>query len=605
MSTAPCPPRCAVPRSSSASSATAASPSPTWRATTRSRRSRCTAISRSWHSRGWSSACTAGRARWASTAGVPAIPTAWVQRAGQSREAKAAIAAHAVRYVDAGATIFLDASSTALAVARRLVEDPPNEITLVTNSPAIAYEVQAEALHVIVCPGELDQHMRMLAGRWTVEFLAELNFAVAFVSAAGRDARPGPDDRAPPARRRHQRRARERRAQRRADRRDRSSGARRCCRSRARRSSTRSSPMPGCRPTAARAVPGRRRAARDRQPRGEPMSRPVTLFTGQWADLPLSELAAKCGGVGLRRARARLLGRPLRRRARPSATPATRPGSASCSSSTGSASGRSATTSSARPSATRSTSATRACCRPRSGATATPRACAGAPPSYMKDTARAAAQLGVEVVTGFTGSPIWHLLYSFPPNDWSVVEAGYEEFAERWGPIIDVFESEGVRFALEVHPTEIAYDFVTTRKALDAIGDRDGFGINFDPSHFEHQFLDSAAFIAEFGAEDLPRAHQGLQAAARRPLVDPRRPPRLRPARARLGLRLAGPRRRRLRGDDPRAQPRSATTGRCRSSGRTRAWTATGARRTRSRSCAGPTSRRPRSRSTRRSRRRR
>jgi sugar phosphate isomerase/epimerase len=117
----------------------------------------------------------------------------------------------------------------------------------------------------------------------------------------------------------------------------------------------------------------------------------------------------------------------------------------------------------------------------------------------MKDTARAAAQLGVEVVTGFTGSPIWHLLYSFPPNDWSVIERGYEEFAERWGPIIDVFESEGVRFALEVHPTEIAYDFPTTRKALAAIGDRDGFGINFDPSHFEHQFLDSAAYITEFG----------------------------------------------------------------------------------------------------------
>jgi sugar phosphate isomerase/epimerase len=117
----------------------------------------------------------------------------------------------------------------------------------------------------------------------------------------------------------------------------------------------------------------------------------------------------------------------------------------------------------------------------------------------MKDTARAAAQLGVEVVTGFTGSPIWHLLYSFPPNDFSVVEAGYQEFAERWGPIIDVFDAEGVKFALEVHPTEIAYDFPTTRKTLDAIGHRDGFGINFDPSHFEHQFLDSSAFITEFG----------------------------------------------------------------------------------------------------------
>jgi sugar phosphate isomerase/epimerase len=116
----------------------------------------------------------------------------------------------------------------------------------------------------------------------------------------------------------------------------------------------------------------------------------------------------------------------------------------------------------------------------------------------LKDTARAAARLGVTTVTGFTGSPIWHLLYSFPPNDFAVVERGYEEFAERFSPIIDVFDAEGVKFALEVHPTEIAYDFVTTRKTLDALDNREGFGINFDPSHFEHQFLDSAAFVTEF-----------------------------------------------------------------------------------------------------------
>ena len=116
----------------------------------------------------------------------------------------------------------------------------------------------------------------------------------------------------------------------------------------------------------------------------------------------------------------------------------------------------------------------------------------------MKDTARTAAAFGVTVVNGFTGSPVWHLLYSFPPNDFDAIEHGYDEFAERWGPIIDVFDEEGVRFALEVHPTEIAYDFVTTRKALEAIGRRPGFGINLDPSHFAHQFLDTAAFAIEF-----------------------------------------------------------------------------------------------------------
>jgi sugar phosphate isomerase/epimerase len=116
----------------------------------------------------------------------------------------------------------------------------------------------------------------------------------------------------------------------------------------------------------------------------------------------------------------------------------------------------------------------------------------------MKDTARAAAAFGVQVVTGFTGSSIWHQLYSFPPNDFAAIERGYEDFAERWAPIIDVFDAEGVRFALEVHPTEIAYDLVTTRKALDAIGRRPGFGINLDPSHFIPQLVDPVPFAMEF-----------------------------------------------------------------------------------------------------------
>jgi sugar phosphate isomerase/epimerase len=124
----------------------------------------------------------------------------------------------------------------------------------------------------------------------------------------------------------------------------------------------------------------------------------------------------------------------------------------------------------------------------------------------VMDTARAAARFGVRQVNGFTGSSVWHMLYSFPPNDWEAIEAGYADFAERWNPIVDVFDGEGVRFGLEVHPTEIAYDFATTRRALDAVGHREGFGINFDPSHLAHQFLDSAAFLEEF-AERIYHVH--------------------------------------------------------------------------------------------------
>src|SRR5581483_5425470 len=51
----------------------------------------------------------------------------------------------------------------------------------------------------------------------------------------------------------------------------------------------------------------------------------------------------------------------------------------------------------------------------------------------MKDTARAAARLGVTQVNGFTGSSVWHLIYSFPPNDLTEIDRAYEDFADRAG----------------------------------------------------------------------------------------------------------------------------------------------------------------------------
>ncbi|MEV6521204.1 sugar phosphate isomerase/epimerase family protein [Longispora sp. NPDC051575] len=116
----------------------------------------------------------------------------------------------------------------------------------------------------------------------------------------------------------------------------------------------------------------------------------------------------------------------------------------------------------------------------------------------MKDTARAAALLGVDTVVGFTGSSIWHLLAMFPPVPESTLDAGYADFAARWHPILDVFDEVGVRFAHEVHPGEIAYDYWTTRRTLDAIGNRPAFGLNWDPSHMVWQDLDPVAFILDF-----------------------------------------------------------------------------------------------------------
>ena len=116
----------------------------------------------------------------------------------------------------------------------------------------------------------------------------------------------------------------------------------------------------------------------------------------------------------------------------------------------------------------------------------------------MIDTARAAKKLGVKVVNGFTGSSIWHLLYSFPPVSDAMIEAGYRDLADRWNPIMDEFGKLGLKFGLEVHPTEIAFDIYSTEMALKAMNHRPEFGFNFDPSHLLWQFVDPVAFIRAF-----------------------------------------------------------------------------------------------------------
>jgi sugar phosphate isomerase/epimerase len=227
------------------------------------------------------------------------------------------------------------------------------------------------------------------------------------------------------------------------------------------------------------------------------MPRPVTLFTGQWADLPLEELARMAGDWGFDglelacwgdhfevdraladegycRSRQEIL---ERNHLNVLALGAHLVGQAVCD---------------------RIDERHRAILPPEIYGDGEQEGVRSRAAARLQDTARAAARLGVRHVNGFTGSSIWHLLYSFPPNDFAEIERAYEEFAERFDPIMDVFDQEGVTFGLEVHPTEIAYDFVTTRKTLDAIGNREAFGLNLDPSHFAPQHLDPAQFALEF-----------------------------------------------------------------------------------------------------------
>ena len=104
------------------------------------------------------------------------------------------------------------------------------------------------------------------------------------------------------------------------------------------------------------------------------------------------------------------------------------------------------------------------------------------------------------VVNGFTGSSIWHAIYGFPPTPQEYWDRGFRDFGQRWGPILEAFEQAGVNFALEVHPTEIAFDIATAERAVTAVKGHKRFGFNYDPSHLGYQGVDYVEFIRKFGS---------------------------------------------------------------------------------------------------------
>ncbi|MDD8026127.1 MAG: sugar phosphate isomerase/epimerase [Acidobacteriota bacterium] len=116
----------------------------------------------------------------------------------------------------------------------------------------------------------------------------------------------------------------------------------------------------------------------------------------------------------------------------------------------------------------------------------------------MKATAKAAAAMGCRVITGFMGSPIWKAWYSFPSASDEMIEGGFDKIRDLWAPILDEFDAQKVQFALEVHPTEIAFDLYTAERLLAKFGRRPALGFNFDPSHLQWQGLAPHLFIRQF-----------------------------------------------------------------------------------------------------------
>ncbi len=227
------------------------------------------------------------------------------------------------------------------------------------------------------------------------------------------------------------------------------------------------------------------------------MARPVTLFTGQWADLPLEELAKKASSWGFdglelacwgdhfdvdkaledekycQKKRALLKKHGLE----VYAISAHLVGQAICD---------------------RIDSRHKAILPEDVWGDGEPEGVRKRAAQKLIDTAKAAKKLGVKIVNGFTGSSIWHLLYSFPPASPKMIQAGYRDFAKRFIPILNSFRAKGIKFALEVHPTEIAFDIATAQRALEAVKNHPSFGFNYDPSHLGYQGVDYVKFIRTF-----------------------------------------------------------------------------------------------------------
>jgi len=227
------------------------------------------------------------------------------------------------------------------------------------------------------------------------------------------------------------------------------------------------------------------------------MTRPITLFTGQWADLPLEEVAERAAGWGYDGLELACWGDHLdpwrwddddyvqgkldlleRHGLKLYAISNHLKGQAVCDD----------------PIDQRH----RDMLPPRIWGDGEPEGVRQRAAEEMQHTARLAAKLGVDTVIGFTGSAIWKYIAMFPPVSQQLIDAGYQDFADRWNPILDVFDEVGVRFAHEVHPSEIAYDYWSTRRALEAIGHREAFGLNWDPSHMIWQGIDPVGFLWDF-----------------------------------------------------------------------------------------------------------
>ncbi|PYE85219.1 DeoR/GlpR family DNA-binding transcription regulator [Phyllobacterium leguminum] len=116
-------------------------------------------------------------------------PTApFAERAVDQPERKGALARAAVRFIEPGMLVFLDASSANLAIAREI--SSLSGVTVVTNAPPIA-SVLMEAVDVILIGGAVDRRVGGALGSRALGDAERLRPDLCILGACGVDAEAG------------------------------------------------------------------------------------------------------------------------------------------------------------------------------------------------------------------------------------------------------------------------------------------------------------------------------------------------------------------------------------------------------------------------------
>lgn len=105
------------------------------------------------------------------------------ERLRENNRGKSSIADKAVQLIQPHSTVFLDASTTNLMLARKM---PDLELNIFTTGPNIALELcRLKNSSISLCGGTINRKSMALSGQNTQEMLEKINIDLAFVGVSG------------------------------------------------------------------------------------------------------------------------------------------------------------------------------------------------------------------------------------------------------------------------------------------------------------------------------------------------------------------------------------------------------------------------------------